>query len=529
MCLRANFQGFLLNGLLAVILLCGCTKVGPDFVKPPAEVKPEWLEAQGYKQISPSAEEHRDWWRTFHDPVLDKLVQTAYQQNLTLQMAGVRVLGARAQLGTAVGKFYPQSQQATGAVTRFRVSTASPISGPGAPIYFWSDALGLAGSWELDFWGKFRRGIESADAAWQASMADYDNALVSLTGDVGASYVQLRTLEKRLDITRKNGEVQKKALKIATSRWKGGTTSKRDVDQALTILESTEANIPTLESQIQQAKNALSLLMGMPPGDLSHLLGSKSTIPVPPPLVAVGIPADLLRRRPDIRGAESRAAAQCAQIGAAKANLFPSFSLSGSFGFQASDVMPYVLGNITNWNSRAAAAGPSFQWNILNYGRIMNDVRYQDARFQELLLDYQNTVLKAQKEVEDALIAFLKGQQRANKLAGAVGAAQDSLRLAMLQYRDGITDFTTVLTTEQALLRQQDDLVVTLGEISGNLVGVYRALGGGWQLREGQDVVPEAVKTAMTRRTNWGKLLSTAEHIPSPGELQRSDMRLPDW
>jgi NodT family efflux transporter outer membrane factor (OMF) lipoprotein len=526
---HASPRGFILVAFLALVCLCGCLKVGPDFVTPPAEVRPDWLEAQGYKQISASTAEDRDWWRTFKDPGLDKLVQTAYQQNLTLQMAGVRVLGARAQLGTAVGNFYPQSQKATGALTRLRMSAASPISGPGAPIYFWTDALGLTGGWELDFWGKYRRGIESADAAWQASMADYDNALVSLTGDVGASYVQLRTLEKRLDITRKNVEVQKKALKIATSRWKGGTTSKRDVDQALTILESTEANIPTLEGQIQQAKNALSLLMGLPPGDLGHLLGSKSAIPAPPPLVAVGIPADLLRRRPDIRSAELRAAAQCAQIGAAKANLFPSFSLSGNFGFQASDVMPYILGNITNWNSRTAAAGPSFQWNILNYGRIVNDVRFQDARFQELLLDYQNTVLKAQKEVEDALIAFLKAQQRAHKLAGAVAAAQDSYRLAIRQYQEGITDFTTVLTAEQALLAQQDDLASTLGTISTNLVGVYRALGGGWHIRDGQDVVPAAVKTAMATRTNWGKLLDTTAHIPEPGEVPRGNVQLPDF
>lgn len=518
-----------LIALLVLVVFCGCTKVGPDFVKPEAEVMPNWLEAQGYKQISTKAEDYRDWWHNFNDPVLDKLVQTAYQQNLPLQMAGVRVLGARAQLGSAVGNFYPQSQKATGALTRFRMSVASPISGPDAPIYFWTDAVGLTGGWELDFWGKLRRGIESADAAWQASMADYDNALVSLTGDVGTSYVLLRTLEKRLDIIRKNVEIQKQALRIATSRWKGGTTSKRDADQAQTILESTEAEIPTLESQIQQAKNALSLLMGQPPGDLSHLLGSKSTIPAPPPLVAVGIPADLLRRRPDIRAAEFQAAAACAQIGVVKANLFPSFSLSGSFGFQASDVVPYILGNITNWGSRTAAAGPAFQWNILNYGQITNQVRFQDARFQELLLNYQNTVLKAQKEVEDSLIAFLKAQQRAHKLAGAVAAAQDSLKLAILQYREGITDFTTVLTAEQALLAQQDSLAITLGNISAHLVGVYRAMGGGWQIREGQDVVPDAIKTAMARRTNWGKLLTPAAHIPPPSEMPSSKVQLPDW
>ena len=361
---------------------------------------------------------------------------------------------------------------------------------PGSPGNFWVSQIGLTASWEIDFWGKFRRAVESADASLMAAVADYDNALVSLTGDVANSYILLRTLEKRLNIARQNVAVQKKSLQIATARWKGGTTSKRDVEQALTVLDSTEATIPTLESQWRQTQNALCVLMGMPPSDLKDLLGSKSDIPAPPPQVAVGIPADLLRRRPDIQSAEWRAAAQCAQIGVAKANLYPAFSLSGTFGLQASDVPPFVLGNMFDWQSRTGTIGPSFQWNIFNYGQITNQVRLQDARFQELLIAYQNTVLQAQQEVENALIAFLKAQQRAQKLAGATAAAQRSVELAIMQYREGITDFTTVLTAEQSLLAQQDNLATTLGDISGNLVGVYRALGGGWQIREGQDFVP---------------------------------------
>jgi outer membrane protein TolC len=245
--------------------------------------------------------------------------------------------------------------------------------------------------------------------------------------------------------------------------------------------------------------------------------------------VALGIPADLLRRRPDIRRAEWRAAAQCAQIGVAKADLYPAFSLSGTFGFQGSDAGTFALANMFDWRSRTASIGPSFQWNLFNYGRITNQVRLQDARFQELIIAYQNTVLQAQQEVENALIAFLKAQQRAQKLAGAVAAAQQSVQLAILQYREGITDFTTVLTAEQSLLAQQDSLATTLGEISGNLVGVFRALGGGWQLREGQDFVPDSVKAAMAGRTNWGRLLTpVAVTAPSP-EAPRHDIRLPQW
>jgi NodT family efflux transporter outer membrane factor (OMF) lipoprotein len=506
----------------------GCTKVGPDFVKPEASVSPNWLEAGGYTQITARTEDYRDWWRSFNDPVLNNLVQTAYQQNLPLRIAGVRVLGARAQLGAAVGSLYPQTQQATGSAQKNRLSQTSPLSGPGAPDNFWLSQVGLTASWEIDFWGKFRRAIESADASLMAAVADYDNTLVSLTGDVANSYILLRTLEQRLSIARQNVTVQKKSLQIATARWKGGTTSMRDVEQALTVLNGTEATIPTLESQLRQTQNALCLLMGLPPSDLGEMLGAKSAIPAPPPQVAIGIPADLMRRRPDIQTAEWRAAAQCAQIGVTKANLYPAFSLSGTFGLQAGDVAPFVLSNMFDWRSRSGTIGPTFQWNFLNYGQITNQVRFQDARFQELIITYQNTVLQAQKEVEDALIAFLKAQQRAQKLSGATAAAQKSVELAMLQYREGITDFTTVLTAEQNLLTYQDSLATTLGDISGNLVGVYRAMGGGWQLRDGQDFVPESIKKTMAERTNWGKLL-TPVALPPPADQPRYDVRPPQW
>ena len=484
---------------------------------------------KSYKQLTTKTEDYRDWWRSFNDPVLDKLIQTAYHQNLSLQVAGVRVMAARAILGVAIGELYPQTQQAVGDVTKNRLSQTSPTAGAGASNTYWLAQTGLTASWEIDFWGKFRRAVESADSSLLASVADYDNTLVSLTSDVATSYILLRTLEKRLSIAHQNVLVQKKSLEIATARWKGGTTSKRDVEQALTVLYSTEASIPTLESELRQTQNALCVLMGMPPTDLSHMLGPKSAIPAPPVQVAVGIPADLLRRRPDIQSAEWRAAAQCAQIGVNKANLYPAFSISGSFGLQASDVAPFVLGDIFNWKSRLGTIGPSFQWNLFNYGQITNQVRYQDALFQGLIITYQNTVLQAQQEVENALIAFLKAQERAQKLAGAVAAAQETVNLATLQYSEGIADFTTVLVAEQNLLSQQDSLATTMGNISGNLVAMYRALGGGWQIREGHDFLPESVKQAMTQRANWGNLITPAPFIPPSPASRQSDVRLPEW
>jgi len=345
-------------------------------------------------------------------------------------------------------------------------------------------------------------------------VADYDNTLVSLTGDVATSYVLIRTLEKRLDIARENVVSQTESLQLAEAKFLGGTRTQRDVEQAKTLLFNTQSTIPVLEIQLRQAKNALCVLMGLPPNQLTDFLGGKAgVIPAPPPQVAVGIPGDLLRRRPDIRAAELQAAAQCANIGVAKADLFPAFSISGTFSFQASDVAGFKLDNIFDWRSRNAVAGPSFRWDILNYGRLRNQVRVQDARFQELVITYQNTVLKAQQEVEDSLVGFLRSQVQAKFLGESTAAARRSLDLAVIQYREGSTDFTTVLTAQQALLSEQDSLAISLGDISRNLVGVYRALGGGWQLREGQDLVPPETQAEMANRTNWGSLLTSAKYI----------------
>ncbi|OGP71653.1 MAG: transporter [Deltaproteobacteria bacterium RBG_13_60_28] len=500
--------------LVFCLVTPACIKVGPDFTKPQATIAKDWLDA-GDRRVKTESPEYRNWWKAFGDPTLDRLIETAYRENLNLRIAGVRVLEARAQLGVAIGEWFPQTQQAFGSLEKIRGSDHSPEAAVGRNLKYFQSEMGFRATWELDFWGKFRRAIESADASLLANIADYDNTLVSLTGDVAGSYISIRTLEKRLEIARQNVETQRESLKIATVKFQGGTTTQRDVEQAKTLLFNTEASIPSLEIQLRQAQNALCVLLGMPPSRLADLLETPGVIPAPPPQVAVGIPADLLRRRPDIRSAEAQAAAQCAQIGVAKAELFPAFSLSGTFSFLASDVGRFALGDMFQWRSRNASGGPGFQWNILNYGRLTNQVRVQDARFQELVITYQNAVLKAQQEVEDALVAFLRSQLRAKLLAESTDAARRSLGLAVLQYREGVTDFTTVLTAQQALLNEQDSLASTLGDISRNLVGVYRALGGGWQLREGQDFVPQEVQAEMAKRTNWGALLTPAAYAAS--------------
>jgi len=514
--------------LVPVFLACGCIKLGPNFARPRVTVSQNWMDA-GDQRVKTEPTEYRNWWKVFNDPVLDRLIGRAYQENLSLRIAGVRVLEARAQLGIAVGELYPQTQHAFGSVVYNRLSPNAPQTAPGSSLSFWQSELGLLASWEIDFWGKFRRAIESGNTNWLASIANYDNALVSLTAGVANSYIQISTLEKRIVIARQNVETQKESLKIAEAKFQCGTASELDVDQAKTVLHNTEAFIPLLETQLRQAKNGLSVLLGLPPSHLVDELADSPEIPISPAQVIVGIPANLLRRRPDIRNAELQAMAQCAQIGVAKADLYPAFSLTGTFGFLSSNVGRSSLGDMFQWGSRTGQIGPSFQWNLFNYGRITNNVRLQDARFQELLITYQNTVLTAQQEVEDNLTAFLKAQEQAGFLARSATAARGALDLAIQQYREGIVDFTTVLVSQQSLLGVQDNLATTLGNIASNLVGVYKALGGGWEVREGKDLVPSQIKEEMAKRTNWGELLAPASYYPLPSEEPKSLIRAPDW
>ncbi|HEY9074782.1 MAG TPA: efflux transporter outer membrane subunit, partial [Desulfobaccales bacterium] len=360
-------------------LLSGCAKVGPDYQRPPVEMNQNWLEIKD-PRLQSGYQDYRAWWKAFNDPILDRLIETAYRENLNLRVAGVRVLAARAQLGIATGKLYPQTQQATGSVIKERVSAGSPFTGGSSGsssfggLSLAESQIGLTASWEIDFWGKFRRAIESADAGLMASIANYDSTLVSLTASVANFYITLRTVERRLIIAHRNVETQRESLEIARARFEGGTTSQRDVDQAKTILTGTEATIPPLKIQLRQTTDALCVLLGLPPSLLTkQLQGKPAEIPAPPARVVVGIPVDLMRRRPDIRAAEYNAMAQGAQIGVAKGELYPALSLLGNFGFQASDVGKSYLAGMFNWRDRSGSMGPSLTWNIFNYGQITNN------------------------------------------------------------------------------------------------------------------------------------------------------------
>jgi NodT family efflux transporter outer membrane factor (OMF) lipoprotein len=339
----------------------------------------------------------------------------------------------------------------------------------------WNLPIGAL-SWEIDFWGRFRRAIEANAADLDASVANYQDVLVTLLGDVAANYMALRTLEQQIEYTKTNVDLQRETLKIVDARFKAQTITGVDLRQAKSVLAQTESQVPELEISLRQTQNQLCTLLGVPPEQLRTRLGN-APVPTAPAEVAVGIPADLLRRRPDVRRAERLAAAQSAQIGVAEANFYPAIAINGTIGYSAQEFRSL-------WGASAfmGTVGPSFQWNILNYGRILNNVRLQDAKFLEAVAAYQQTVLKANQEVEDGLATFLKAQERARLLKISVDEAVEAVALVLVQYKNGTVDFTRVTQLQQALVVQQDNFAQAQGEIARGLIQVYKGLGGGWDI-----------------------------------------------
>ncbi len=508
--------------------LAGCA-VGPNFAPPVPPVADKYLESHN-PAVKTDRQNYRDWWKVFHDPVLDRLIETAYDQNLTLLSAGTRVLQARAELGVAVGEFYPQQQGGYGATTYNRPSHADEAANPQLSLSnFWQSQLGLKAAWELDFWGKFRRGVESADAAYLASIASYDDVLVTLLGDVASTYIGIRTLEKQIIYARENIVRQKEALQIAHDRFTGGTATKLDVYQAENVLGQTQATVPQLTIQLQHGLNALRVLLGMAPEPLGALMGHETgRIPAAPPKIFIGVPADLLRRRPDVRAAELKAAAQSAQIGVAVSDLYPAISLTGRIGGSASTINGARLSSVFTPAGLTYSFGPTFQWNLLNYGQITNNIRLQDATLQQYLVDYQQTVLNAEKDVEDGISTYLQSRIAVEDLRRSVAAANGALGISILEYQQGTRDFTSVLTSEQNLLTAENDLAIAEGNAPLGVTAVYKALGGGWQIREGNDFVWPSTNAEMRSRTDWGTVLPPAgTPPPAPPALAAPTPGLP--
>lgn len=466
-------------------------KVGPEYATPNADVAATWIDAND-ERLSSTEPDVRAWWSAFGDPTLDALVASAQDGNLTLREAGQRVLEARAVLGIAVGELFPQEQGAQGGFSRTEVSERQfgdlPIPYPKRTFSNWNVGFGL--SWEIDFWGRFRRAVESAEARLDASVDQYDDVLVTLAGDVATRYVELRTIESKLAIARSAIVLQTQTLDIAKAKYEGGDVSQLDVDQAAATLAKTEASIPQLLIEHRIASDSLCVLLGLPAQDLQSRLGA-GAIPVAPPTIAIGIPADLLRRRPDVRREERLAAAQCAKIGIAESDFYPAISLGGSLGFSAED-----LSDLFSGNSFTGSFGPSFQWKLLDYGRTASNVRRQQAAFEAAVASYRQAVLKANAEVENGLVRFLESQARVASLRSAVASTQSAVDIALLQYKEGTVDFNRVSLLEQDLLEVQDLEASARGEIARGLIDTYRALGGGWQQSAGDANAPENAVSA---------------------------------
>jgi NodT family efflux transporter outer membrane factor (OMF) lipoprotein len=387
----------------------------------------------------------------------------------------------------------------------------SPADNTGATSDYWQYGLGANISWEIDFWGRFRRGIESADAAYLASMAAYDQALILLTAGVVDSYAVVRTTEEQLRIAQENLRIQKRSYNIAAVLYRNGAASELDMQQAETLLLATKATIPSLDASLKQARNALSILLGLPPGSVDSMLAESKGIPALPADIAVGFPADMLRRRPDVRQAELLAMSQNALIGLAKADLYPSFSLTGSIGLATGGTGDSDFGDLFSSDALAFSIGPSFVWPFLNYGRIKNNVRVQDARLQQALVNYRETVLQAARETEDAMAALIGNRAQSVILADTVTSAQRSNELSTLRYQEGFADYQRVLNAQQALFTQQQRYTTTLGDGMRSLVALYTALGGGWENHAGLPYIDPATQQQMQERIDWGDLIESTE------------------
>ena len=507
--LRVLGKGLALCGLL---LIAGCM-VGPDFERPDAPLLDSWSKGANLAIDSRTGFTTRSagsvaWWNVFGDDTLNGLIAEAYRQNVGLQAAGVRVYQARAQLGIARGELFPQVQELNGSSKSIRFSAKDPFIRDLERFGLVNDHItrvqaGFDAGWEIDVWGKIRRDVQSADANLKASLASYDDALVTLTGDIAATYVTVRELQQLIAAARANAALQKKSLDLTRLRLDNGAATKLDVNEATVLYNNTLATIPAYETELAQAYNALSVLLSEAPGGMKARLGTRARFPRVPAEVAIGVPADMLRRRPDIRYAEYMAAAQSAQIGVAKADLFPAFSISGAIGVRADD-----FANLFNNGTTAGFINPGFSWNFLNYGRIRNNVRVQDAKFQETLLNYENTVLTAYSEVENALTGFLRSKEEAVFLRRSVASAREAVTEVGAQYDDGTASYNRVVDAQRSLYLAEARLIAADANVLTNLIAVYKGLGGGWAPDNVKGLISDKTREQMTDRTRWGELLA---------------------
>ena len=488
------------------VLLQACTNLGPDYEQPEVSWLDQW-ETDLYGQVLSTSAEQDDlqfWWQAFNDPILNGLIDIARKENQSLRIAGLAILESKALLGIATGLQYPQVQQANGTWARVdNWPTEGENSGDRSGLENYNAGFDIG--WEMDFWGRWRRGVESADAAFFASVTNQQNAQVLLAAQVAQAYYSYRTAARQIEISRENADLQKRSLEITTRLFESGQSAELDVQQARTQYLATLSGIPNLEIRLRQVENALAVLLSRSPGDLPELKGVSADLPTLNPVFIDAFPAALLMRRPDVRTAAWGVAAQSAQIGVAKADLYPSISLFGTIGWSGNSLDATT-------DTLATGFGPAFSWNLFNYDRIENNVRVQDVRLQQAIEGYQLTVLAAASEIDDAAISVVKTKEQHVLLAEALEAAERSLALSTKRYQEGYSDFQRVLTAQQSRSARSSAYVANQGAHINGVISFYKALGGGWQPATAEDLVPEELRQIMEERTDWDGMLD----VPVP-------------
>ena len=475
---RNRFFLAILPVIVIGLFLSGCTAVGPDYTKVEPDAPTKWhTELSGglsAKELQPETLAH--WWTTLNDPDLNSLVERAVKENLDLKSAYARVREARALRGISRAMLFP-TLDVTASAAKYR---SSENSGTGTEIELYS--AGFDAGWELDIFGGTRRTIETAQATLEATREDLHDVMVSLLAEVALNYVEMRTYQNRLAVTETNIKALEDIYNMNRSRSEAGLINELAVQESLRILESYRSQIPALETGLATVKNRLAVLLGERPGRLHRELAQKKPIPMLPVTMAVGIPAETLRHRPDIRRAERNLAAATARIGVATADLYPRFRLIGTIGLESID-----SGDLLEWDSRIWGIGPGISWKIFHGGAIRQNIKVQNARQEQALAQYEAAILQALEEAENVLVAYAKEQQRREALTAATAAAQLADKLVRDQYQVGLVPFNNVLDAQRSLLFLQDELAISSGAVTSNLVKLYKALGGGWTSLESID------------------------------------------
>lgn len=523
--------------ILSVLGLSACTTLGPDYVHPEQTALPsDWSLEKAAQDTQQSEQKLQQWWQQFNDPTLNQLVEMASQQNLDLEAAGLRIVQARSLLGISTGLQYPQVQTVSGNLARAYVNDQGVNNA----------ALSFDAGWEMDIWGKYARGIESAEAGYYASIASYHDIMVTITAEVARNYINYRTFQERILLSRRNIEIQERVVNITQVQFDSGNVTELDVQQAKNQLFNTKAAQPSLEIAMKQSRAALALLLGVLPEDVEKLLQSdgfaqrmadyenqfkssgrkpalsgndeRSIVPRPP-LLDNKVDANLVMRRPDLQVSEMQARAQSAQIGVAETALYPSFSLFGSIGIDSTvpDGSSFSFSD-----SLTMVAGPTFSWNIFQYGRVKNNIRFEDAKFQETLTNYNKKVLQAVNEVTNALEAYdLYLEQKSLRLQ-SVNSSIRAFNISMTQYENGQISFERLLNSVEKMTRAEDSYATIKGNVANQVVALYKALGGGWEAQTGKPFLSETVAKQMQDRSDWDGLLDEEERVLPPIRIEPS-------